>query len=156
MPKPRIPNQRKANLSHKKRVERYCMLIRKSYDRMAHESARLASLAGADSDKVFSFDDYPLTKEAIKSLQVQLMSEVGGIIMAGTSDEWRESNLVQDLVARKVLTAYTGTDRFGEEYTRYFQTNPESLKAFQRRRDEGMNLSTRVWNLSEQYKTWLL
>lgn len=155
MPKPRIPNQRKANLEYKKRIERYCALIQQVYDKIAQESARLASLAGVDPDKPFSFADYPLTKEAIKKLQSQLMSEVGAIIMSGTSAEWKESNLVQDRVARRVLTAYTGTNKFGEEFTRYFQTNPDSLKAFQQRKDNGMNLSTRVWNLSEQYKTEL-
>lgn len=75
--------------------------------------------------------------------------------MSGTSAEWRESDLVQDLVAKKVLKAYTGTTRAGEEYTRYFETDPDALKAFQERKTAGMNLSQRVWNLSEQYKTEL-
>ncbi len=155
MAKPKIPNQRKANIEHKKRVERYVALIQKAYDRVADEAARRASLAGIDPDKPFSFDDYPLTKKAIKELQAQLTGDVSAIIMTGTSDEWKESNLVQDLVAKKVLTAYTGTSKGGEQYTRYFETNPESLKAFQQRRDRGMNLSTRVWNLTEQYKAEL-
>ena len=38
---------------------------------------------------------------------------------------------------------------------RYFQTDPDALKAFQQRKAGGMNLSQRVWNLSEQYKTEL-
>ena len=155
MSKPRIPNQRKANLDHKKRVERYAMLIQQVYDKMTMEASRIASLSDPDTGKVFSFSDYPMTKEAIKKIQSQLVSEVQAIIMSGTSEEWKESNLVQDLVAKKVLTAYTETNRFGEEYARYFQTNPDSLKAFQQRRDEGMNLSSRVWNLSEQYKSEL-
>lgn len=155
MSKPRIPNQRKANLEHKKRVERYAMLIQQVYDKMTTEASRIASLSDPDTGKEFSFSDYPMTKEAIKKLQSQLVSEVQAIIMSGTSEEWKESNLIQDLVARKVLTAYTGTNRFGEEYARYFQTNPDSLKAFQQRKDEGMNLSSRVWNLSEQYKSEL-
>ena len=75
--------------------------------------------------------------------------------MSGTSAEWKESNLVQDLVAKKLLKAYTGTTKAGEEYTRYFETNPASLQAFQQRKTAGMGLSTRVWNLSEQYKTEL-
>lgn len=155
MAKPKIPNQRKANIEHKKRVERYVALIQKAYDRVADEAARKASLTGIDPDKPFSFDDYPLTKKAIQELQAQLTGDVSAVIMAGTSDEWKESNLVQDLVAKKVLTAYTGTSKGGEQYTRYFETNPESLKAFQQRRDRGMNLSTRVWNLTEQYKAEL-
>ncbi len=152
MAKPKIPNQRKANLEHKKRIERYAALIQQVYDRVAHEAARNAVLAGADPDKEFSFADYPITKEAIKKLQSQLLMEVSAIIMRGTSEEWKESNLVQDMVARKVLTAYTGTTKHGDEYSRYFETNPDSLRAFQERKDRGMNLSTRVWDLSEQYK----
>lgn len=152
MSKPKIPNQRKANLSHKKRIEKYAILIQQVYDNIAKEAARYAVLSGAKDDQSFSFDDYPLSKEAIKKLQSTLVNEVTGIIMSGTSDEWKESNLVQDLVAKKVLTAYTGTSKHGNEYSRYFETNPESLKAFQERKDNGMNLSTRVWNLSEQYK----
>ncbi|MBD5319377.1 MAG: hypothetical protein HDS07_00540 [Bacteroides sp.] len=152
MSKPKIPNQRKANINHKKRVERYAKLIQEAYDRMAQEMSRIASIAEVDPDVQFSFADYPLTRNAISRLQNQLMQEIGGIIMAGTSEEWRESNLVQDMVARKVLTAYTGTNKFGDEYTRYFQTNPDSLKAFQQRKDEGMNLASSVWDLSEQYK----
>lgn len=155
MAKPRIPNQRKANLEHKKRVERYAMLIQEVYDKVAKEGARYAELSGARSDEAFQFEDYPMAKVAINRLLRELVSDVRTIIMAGTSEEWKQSNLVQDLVARKVLTAYTGSNRFGEEFTRYFQTNPDSLKAFQERKDEGMNLSTRVWNLSEQYKTEL-
>ena len=108
MSKPRIPNQRKANLEHKKRVEKYALLIQQVYDRVAQEAARYAVLTGSDPENKFSFSDYPLTKEAIKKLQSQLISEIKGIIMTGTSEEWKESNLVQDLVAKKVLSAYTG------------------------------------------------
>lgn len=155
MPKPKIPNQRKAQLEHKKRVEGYAALIQKVYDSIASEAARYASLAGAEENMAFSFADYPLTKEAIKKLQFQLVNEVSSIIMSGTSDEWKESNLVQDLVVKKLLKAYTGTTKAGKEYSRYFETNPDSLKAFQQRKDRGMNLSTRVWDLSAQYKSEL-
>ena len=152
MSRPRIPNSRKAHLEHKKRIEQYCALIQKVYDSIAKDAAMKAALADPATDMPFSFSDYPLTKQAFTKLQSQLMSELSGIIMRGTSEEWNESNLVQNLVARKVLTAYTGTSKIGEEYTRYFQTNPDALKAFQDRKDEGMNLSSRVWNLSEQFK----
>lgn len=142
-------------MEHKKRTERYAQIIQQIYDRVAQEASRKASLVDYDPTKPFSFADYPLTRREIEKLQAQLISEVSATIMSGTSAEWKEANLVQDLVAKKVLTAYTGTNRFGEEFTRYFQTNPDSLKAFQQRKDEGMNLSSRVWNLSEQYKAEL-
>lgn len=155
MAKPKIPNHRNANIEHKKRTERYALLIQQIFDRVAQDAARRAAIVGVDVTKPFSFADYTSTREAMAKLQAQLMAEMTGIIMSGTSAEWKESNLVQDLVAKKVLTAYTGTSKHGEEYSRYFQTNPDALKAFQERKDEGMNLSSRVWKLSEQYKAEL-
>ena len=155
MSKPKIPNHRKANIEHKKRVEYYAAMIQHAYDVMASEVALSTSLSNPSTDTIFSFADYPITKEAVRRLQSKLVSEVGGVILAGTSQEWKESNLIQDLVAKKVITAYTGKNIHGKEYIRYFQTNPDALKSFQERKDEGMNLSTRVWALSEQYKSEL-
>ena len=88
MAKPKFPNQRKANLNHKMRVEKYALLIQQVYDKIAKEAARYAVLSGADPKHQFSFDDYPLSKEAIKNLQLSLIHEITGIIMRGTSDEW--------------------------------------------------------------------
>lgn len=155
MPKPKIPNQRKAQLEHKKRIERYVALINQLYDKLNKEASKLALATDHDPAKQFLWSDYPQTKAALEKLQSQFISEMQAIIMAGTSAEWKESNLVQDLIAKKLLKAYTGSTKSGEEYTRYFETNPASLQAFQQRRAAGMNLSTRVWNLSEQYKTEL-
>lgn len=155
MPKPKIPNQRKAQLEHKKRIERYVALINQLYDKLNKEASKLALATEHDPAKQFLWSDYPQTKAALEKLQSQYISEMSAIIIAGTSAEWKESNLVQDLVAKKLLKAYTGTTKAGEEYTRYFETNPASLQAFQKRKTAGMGLSTRVWNLSEQYKTEL-
>ena len=155
MPKPKIPNQRKAQLEHKKRIERYVALINQLYDRLNQEAAKIALSTGHDPAAQFMWSDYPETRKALKELQEQYVSDMKGIVMAGTSAEWKESNLVQDLVAQKLLKAYTGTTKAGDEYARYFQTDPDALKAFQQRKAGGMNLSQRVWNLSEQYKTEL-
>lgn len=155
MPKPKIPNQRKAALEHKKRIERYVALINQLYDRLTKEAAKIAERTGHDDTAPFRWSDYPETKAALQKLQSNYVREMGAIVMAGTSAEWKESDLVQDLVAEKVLKAYTGTSKAGDEYARYFETDPDALKAFQQRRVNGMKLSDRVWNLSEQYKTEL-
>lgn len=155
MPKPKIPNSRKAALEHRKRIERYAALINQLYDKLNKEAAKVALGVSPDVEKPFSWADYPETRRALKELQDRYISEMTGIVMAGTSAEWKESNLVQDLVAQKLLKAYTETTKVGNEYSRYFQTNPDALKAFQQRKAGGMNLSQRVWNLSEQYKTEL-
>ncbi len=155
MPKPKIPNSRKAALEHRKRIERYAALINQLYDKLNKEAAKIALSTGHDPAAQFLWSDYPETRKALKELQERYVSEMTGIVMAGTSAEWKESDLVQDLVAQKLLKAYTGTTKAGDEYARYFQTDPDALKAFQQRKAGGMNLSQRVWNLSEQYKTEL-
>lgn len=155
MPKPKIPNQRKASLEHKKRIERYVALVDQLYERLTKEAVRIAERTGHDDTAPFRWSDYPETKSALRKLQSEYVREMGAIIMAGTSAEWKESDLVQDLVAKKVLKAYTGTTKAGDEYARYFETDPDALKAFQQRRVNGMKLSDRVWKLSEQYKTEL-
>lgn len=155
MPKPKIPNSRKAALEHRKRIERYTALINQLYDKLNKEAAKIALSTGHDPAAQFLWSDYSETRKALKELQEQYVSDMKGIVMAGTSAEWKESNLVQDLVAQKLLKAYTGTTKAGDEYARYFQTDPDALKAFQQRKAGGMNLSQRVWNLSEQYKTEL-
>ena len=155
MSKPKIPNSRKAALEHRKRIERYASLINQLYDKLNKEAAKIALSTGHDPAAQFLWSDYPETRKALKDLQEQYVSEMTGIVMAATSAEWKESDLVQDLVAQKLLKAYTGTTKAGDEYARYFQTDPDALKAFQQRKAGGMNLSQRVWNLSEQYKTEL-
>lgn len=155
MPKPKIPNMRKAYLAHKKRTERYVFLISQLYDKLTMEAAKIAAGVNPDPAKQFMWSDYPETKAAVDALQADYIAQMGAIITSGTSAEWRESNLVQDLVADKVLKTYTGSKEHDGKNKRYYQTNPGALKAFQQRRDKGMNLSKRVWNLSEQNKAEL-
>ena len=152
MARPKIPNIRKKTLEHKSRIEMYGKLIQEIYDKATKEACRLAILADHNPEEMFSFADYPMTKEAFEKLMEQFRVSLEGTIMSGISNEWKESNMVQDMVANKVLSAYVGKDRNGDEFKRYYQTNPDALKSFTRRKIAGMNLSDRVWNLSEQFK----
>jgi hypothetical protein len=97
---------------------------------------------------MFEFANYPLANTLYNELQQQYIKDLTAHVYASTSDEWRFSNLVQNLLARKVLTAYDSTDTD----TRYFQENSAHLHSFQSRVTNGMNLSDRVWNLAKQSK----
>ncbi len=105
-----------------------------------------------DGDKPFRWSDYPQTQKKVKDIQNGFARQVSTLILRGTSEEWKNSNVVQDLLANKVLKAYSVINSKGEEFKRYYQTNSDALKAFQQRKISGMNLSKRVWDLSEQYK----
>lgn len=105
----------------------------------------------ADSGTVFKFSDYPQTKKSIADIQAQFVDDIRSVIYRGTSDEWKNSNEVQDLMADKVLKAYTATiDK--EKYKVLYQTNSDALKAFQNRRDRGFDVSAKLWQQSTVYK----
>ena len=88
-------------------------------------------------------------------MQSSMASQVEAIIQASTSKEWNNCNAIQDLVADKVLRQYTGTNRSGEEYSRYYLENTDILKAFMERRENGLTLSDNVWKVTEPFKTEL-
>lgn len=153
MGKPKLPSFRNSGGKHKQRIEKYTALIQQVYDKAADEAARIALLTGADPSKQFFFSDFPEIKYAVTKLQQNLFSDLEAIVYAGTSNEWKESNLLQDLVANKVIKAYSGKSNAGNEYSRYFQYNKDALEAFQERRVSGLRLSQRIWNLEEQAMT---
>ena len=153
MAKPNIPNQKKKYQELNSRLNRYVALVGQIYDTLNLEAAKIAlnTEYDADSGTVFKFSDYPQTKKSIADIQAQFVDDIRSVIYRGTSDEWKNSNEVQDLMADKVLKAYTATiDK--EKYKVLYQTNSDALKAFQNRRDRGFDVSAKLWQQSTVYK----
>ena len=147
----RTPNQKKAYGALNKRLLQYVAQVQSIYDMANRKMAEIAVSTGYDGTEVFSFKDYPEFAEAVKDVQAQFVSEMRTTIYRGTGEEWRQSNLIQDLLAEKVLKSYSAQVH-GKRYKQYFQTNSDALKAFQNRADKGMNLSAKLWNQSALYK----
>lgn len=153
MAKPKIPNQKKKYQELNNRLNRYVALVEQIYDTLNLEAAKIALNTEYDADggTVFKFSDYPQTKKSIADIQARFVDDVRSVIYRGTSDEWKISNEVQDLMADKVLKAYTATiDK--EKYKVLYQTNSDALKAFHNRRDRGFNVSAKLWQQSTIYK----
>lgn len=153
MSKPKIPNQKKKYQELNNRLNRYVALVEQIYDTLNLEAAKIALNTEyyADSGTVFKFSDYPQTNKAIADIQAQFVDDIRSVVYRGTSEEWKNSNEVQDLMADKVLKAYTAKiDK--EKYKVLYQTNSDALKAFQRRKDKGFNVSAKLWQQSTIYK----
>lgn len=153
MAKPKIPNQKKKYQELNSRLNRYVALVEQIYDTLNLEAAKavLRTDYSADSDKPFKWSDYPQTRKQIADIQMQFVDDIHSVIYRGTSEEWKNSNEVQDLIADKVLQAYDAiVDK--KKYTVLYQTNSDALKAFQSRKDKGFNISDKLWNQSTIYK----
>lgn len=133
------------------RLAKYVALVQAVYDMLNQQAANIAMMTGYDGSKEFHFSDFPQVREAVQRLQQDYVQSMHAIIYRGTSDEWKQSNLVQDLLADKILGKYSSKS-WGRKHEVYYQTNSDALKAFQQRKDNGMGLSQRIWNMSGNYK----
>lgn len=133
------------------RLAKYVALVQAVYDALNQQAANIATRVDYDGSKEFHFSDFPEVKEAVQRLQLDYVQSMRAIIYRCTSDEWKQSNLIQDLLADKILGRY-GSHAGGKKHDIYYQTNSDALKAFQQRKDNGMGLSQRLWNISGNYK----
>lgn len=153
MAKPKIPNQKKKYQELNGRLNGYVSLVEQIYDTLNLEAAKAVSRTkySPDSDKPFKWSDYPQTKKQIDDIQAQFVDDIHAAIYRGTSEEWKNSNEAQDLIANKVLRAYNAqVDK--EKYKVLYQTNSDALKAFQNRKEKGLNISAKLWQQSMIYK----
>lgn len=153
MAKPKIPNQKKKYQELNGRLNRYVALVEQIYDTLNLEAAKAVSRTkySPDSDKPFKWSDYPQAKKQIDDIQKHFVEDINATIYRGTTEEWKNSNEAQDLIANKVLKAYNAqVDK--EKYKVLYQTNSDALKAFQNRKDKGLNISAKLWQQSMIYK----
>lgn len=154
MSKPKIPNQRNEYKKLNARLNKYVLQVEDIYTAITEQAAQMATRVGYEGDGEFRFSDYPQIKAQVDEMAANYVADMENLIYAGTSAEWANSNLVQDLLVNKVLKAYDAQVS-GEKYKVYYDPNSEHLKAFQQRRDRGMNLSQRLWNQSSDMLTEL-
>ena len=151
MAKTRGVNQKSKYAALNKRLQKYVALVQSVYDTCSGEAARIALRTDYSGEEPFSFRDYPETKGELKKLMQSFTDDIKGVIYSGTSAEWKESNMVQDLLANKVLKSYDAIID-GKKQVVYYQQNNDALKAFQSRKDKGLGLSQKVWNQSKELK----
>lgn len=153
MAKPKTPNQKRKYSELNKRLAKYVMLVESIYEDLNLEAAKIVGITDftIDSDRPFMWSDYPQTRKRIRDLQERFVEDIGAVIYSGTSEEWKNSNEVQDLLANKVLQTYGAT--IGKKnYEILYQPNNNALKAFQQRKDKGFTISDKLWNQSTLYK----
>lgn len=120
------------------------------YDELCKEAARLGKQTNFnDPDAPFYFSDYPETQKKIDQLIAKHASKMQTLIEQGDEDEWmlsvRKNNAMIGM-----LTA--GTKIPESTLKAWTQPHLDALAAFQQRKQNGMGLSERVWNLSQQTK----
>lgn len=144
--------QGKHDKKHLRNLASYAARVDAIYKTATKEAAKLGtSIDVFDSSKPFSFADYPMTKKRIENLLADLRNSLSVTIVSGVKSEWTLANNKNDELSRRVFGSNVG-NLSQREYRKYFTNNDTALEAFTERKTNGLNLSDRVWNYTDQFK----
>ena len=138
----------KYDKQHINNIRRYQRKIDKIYKTAAEEIAQRAAGLPAPEDDIFSLDDHPRTMEAINALMDDMRKQITFTVTDGVRAEWdlanaKNDDMVDDALAGRAKAA---------EAVRWYRQNIEARDAFLGRVENGMKLSDRVWNYTNQFK----
>lgn len=146
-PKNRYDREHLRNLAlYQRQVEQIFMTA-------AQEAAAIGvSIHNVDTNKPFTFDDYPATKKRVGELIASLRKSVEVSIVNGVRSEWTLANNKNNELCNRVFGKNVG--KLSEaQYRRYYSTNEKAREAFLERKENGLKLSDRVWRYSNEFKS---
>ena len=137
---------------HIANLAKYGRWIDAIFKQAAVEAASISHvISNFDDSRVFSFNDYPITQGMVQSLLSRLGNSVETAIVNGINAEWTLANNKNNELSRLVFGENVGR-LTQEQYRRYFSTNGQALDAFLQRKEQGLNLSERVWRYANDFK----
>ena len=140
------------DLNHYRATEQYAAAVQALFDRVTLAMAESAARRKIDSDKPFSFDDYPEVKAELKKIVGQLATQLQTTIESGSKNQWLFACEKNDgFIASIMDTSKLSKARLKKMQDR----NLDALSTFQGRKVGGMDLSQRVWRYVGQYRDQL-
>ena len=144
----------KYDREHQRRLEAIQRKIDAIYDEAVKEAAALGVTVNMPADALtpFTFDDYPLTEKRVNELLKHLREQLQVSIVSSVRSAWTLANNKNNELANRVFG-----DKIGKlsqaQYRRYYSNNGKALEAFIARKENGLNLSDRVWKYSNEFKS---
>lgn len=147
-----MAQQDKWEKRHLKNIARYEKLIQQIYNKYVQEAARIgADITNFDASAPLAFDDYPLTRKRIAKMQQQMAADIEAVVTNGVDEQWALSD-----AKTEALIASTFKGASAEELellkAKYLTNRDDAREAFKMRKENGMNLSDRVWRYTDQFK----
>ena len=137
---------------HKENLAKRARKVQQLYDAAIKRIAQAAapSLFDADPKKEFHFEDFPALKKEMEALMQDLGSSLQANIEDGDQESWTLSNTKNDAMVDSII----GKKHLPKKVVQAWKhPHLEALNAFIARKEAGMNLSRRVWNLTQQFKS---
>jgi hypothetical protein len=137
---------------HKENLAKRARKVQQLYDAAIKRIAQAAapSLFDADTKKEFHFEDFPALKKEMEALMQDLGSSLQANIEDGDQESWTLSNTKNDAMVDSIIGKKHLPKKVVQDWK---HPHLEALDAFIARKEAGMNLSRRVWNLTQQFKS---
>jgi hypothetical protein len=125
-------------------------------DRLFQEAVTQAAMIGSSisdlsPDVLFSFDNDPVLRKKFERLMSGLKKGMSAAVVNGINSEWTLANNKNNELSNFVFGDSVG-NLSQAQYSRYYNNNDEARKAFIARKENGLALSDRVWNYTDQFK----
>lgn len=124
--------------------------IRQLIEQARQDLLRLAMSVNHDKSVPFSFDNYPSLKAQADRIITNLSKNIKAQITTTTKEAWILSNKKNDALCDSILKDVSKSGN-KEKVARYYTRNEDALTAFMQRSDNGLNLSERIWDITEQF-----
>lgn len=136
---------------HKQNLAKRAKKVSSLYDAAVKRLTQAAapSLFDADKEQEFHFEDFPSLNREMDALIQDLYSSLQTNIEDGDEESWTLSNTKNDAMVESVI----GKAKLPKQTVQAWKhPHLEALNAFIDRKEAGMGLSKRVWNLTQQFK----
>jgi hypothetical protein len=128
-----------------KRAEREILKI---YEQTIFEIS-IAAAGVKLNGKPFSLSFYPALENYINSQVDKMHQKILSQIVKSVKKSWAMSNIANDLIVDKRLAGKVATKKARQIL---YDPNLPALNQFLVRKEKGLNLSSRVWNLTKPFK----
>lgn len=125
--------------------------IRKIYEASIVNISFTAASVSPKTER-FNLSVFPLLEKKIDEQLKKMNKEIYSAVTSGINQGWANGNKKTDAFVDKRLAGKRPTKK-GKQIL--YDPNKEALNAFLNRKDKGLKLSDRVWNLTKKYKNEL-
>lgn len=142
----------KYDRQHLRNIAQMAREIEALFEQLNQKAVQLVTGAGIDAsseDFDFFFGDFPAVNKQMGDALQEFHNSMQHLVERGDEQAWLLSNEKNAAMLASLQRRAGWSD---ERLQQLQKPNVDALQAFQQRKENGMNLSQRVWNLTEQHK----
>lgn len=136
---------------HLRNLEYFSKLIKKDYLDIIESVVDLTNKISLNSKSELYWRNNSQVNKAVNKLIADLNTNVYGHVVEGINTEWELANEMNNTVAKIVFGK--NLNKLSKEIKqKYFSNNADALQNFLTRKTNGLGVSDKVWNFSQQFK----